>query len=325
MPVITPYQITVQHQGQEYVSLALAISEEAAIQRYLLRKLKVRRFTERQAYIDTGRVETVELYPYMTFKGEHTHAVFALNHEDAIHRTRDTFIDERPFVQPCDPWFAIERLSDDVLLLQCYMVWTKWRPEEEKSKPEKYGFNLQHLIGQAGDRKSRRTANISPGSRLMMVANLRLAMLLNFIPVTWDKNFNRPSRNPQVALERDEAGEREFVDLHKDNIGAYDCRQIYHAVGPNFATVSTETVEQVSKFCYAYGYNPDSLSMSEVTALWYKGVKGLEEARLKRELGLLDMFMEYGVKRWKKTEKTKKEKRNQTFSMSQSKASKRKN
>ena len=114
------------------------------------------------------------------------------------------------------------------------------------------------------------------------MAELRLAMLLPFIPSESLAHKNRINANERVRIEEDSRRRDQFYKLHEHNIGSRLVQRLLDTVGPELTRYAEKGVvhSAVVKFCRAYGYDANELRWAKVLGLWYEGVPGYEGARL---------------------------------------------
>ena len=286
--IVMPYKVNLnlegisvpdQFRGTE--KLALAYDSRNAMHNVLSVFCGIRSKSVRGRMIESGRVKCVKVCPYwVSDKREREKGVFAASFWEA--RSTEGF--EEPWVRPCDPWYVLNGLSDTELADQCLLVWAYRNEDSKKSdlawfvypiwaRKRKYGYGSEQW-------KEAHTG----AHRALMIAQLRLAMLLPFVP------------SRRVSGRADDLCKEEFVEetqraqacarfkkLHQDNIGIRLVNEMLDKVGPE---LTFEIEDCVQQFCRAYGYDAHFLRWTEIQALWAEGVKGYETSRIKGSVGI---------------------------------------
>ena len=175
-------------------------------------------------------------------------------------------------------------LSDAELADQCLLVWAYRNEDSVKSdlawfvypvwaRKRKYGYGSDQW-------KEKHTA----AHRTLMITQLRLAMMLPFIPSRRVCGRTDELRKEEYIEETQRAeASAHFKKLHKDNIGIRLVNDLLDKVGPE---LTSDIDDCVKRFCRAYGYDAHFLRWAEIQALWHKGVSGLEKKRLDGSLGI---------------------------------------
>ena len=124
------------------------------------------------------------------------------------------------------------------------------------------------------------------------MAQLRLAMLLPFIP--WESLAHKKTidATKRRESEEDAAARQRFRKLHEHNIGSRLVEELLVVVGPELSRYAEKSVvhSAVVKFCKSYGYDANELTWAKVLGLWHEGVPGYEKARLLGWPGKYSMF-----------------------------------
>ena len=250
--VVRPYFVTTW-EGER--RLALGFDAKTAQHRLLYIIYHIKGGIEREALMQ--RMRCVEVYPYQVGNN----FVFA---EDCIEAGESS--------KPCDPWFALNDLPDTELADQCRLIWKK---DFYKHCYLSYFVDpvYQRLRRKGPDRPKWKDP-YSKSSRALMVAQLRLAMYLLFIPSQSLAHTNTLDAIKRRESEVDAAGRGRFRKLHEDNIGSRLVDYLLDTVGPGMEWYNKDVRRDVVKLCKSYGYNPDEMTWMQVAALWHEGVPG---------------------------------------------------
>ena len=286
--IVLPHKVTLNLEGISIPDhfrctekLALAYDSRNAMHNVLSVFCGIRAKSERDRLIQSGHVKCVKVYPYWVFdERERERGVFAPSPWEA--RSTEGF--KEPSVRPCDPWYVLNGLSDAELADQCLLVWAYRNEDSKKSdlawfvypiwaRKRKYGYGSEQW-------KEAHTG----AHRALMISQLRLSMLLPFIPSRRVCGRTDDLRKEELAEEtqRAEACVR-FKALHKDNVGIRLANDLLDKVGPE---LTFEIEDCVERFCRAYGHDPHFLRWVEIQALWTEGVPGFEAKRIDGSLGI---------------------------------------
>ncbi len=286
--IVLPYKVNLNLEGISVPDhfrctekLALAYDSRNAMHNVLSIFCGIRAKSERDRLIQSGRVKCVRLYPYWVFdEREREGGVFAKSASEARHT--EGFKD--PSARPCDPWYVLNGLSDTELADQCLLVWAYRNEDSKKSDLAWFVYPVWARKRKFGYGSHQWKEPYTDAHRSLMIAQLRLAMMLPFIPSRRVNGRTDDLRKEEFAEEtrRVEACAR-FKALHKDNVGIRLVDDLLAKVGPE---LNFEIEGCVKRFCQAYGYNAHFMRWAEIQALWTEGVPGLETSRIKGSLGI---------------------------------------
>ena len=245
--------------------LALGFDAKTAQHRLLHIIYHIKGGIEREALMK--RMRCVEVYPYQVGN----HFVFA---EDCIEAGESS--------KPCDPWFALNDLPDTELADQCRLIWKKSIMDKNCAMRIFVDPVYQRLY-RHGPGRPKWKDPYTRSHRALMVAQLRLAMFLPFIPSqslahkgTLDAIKRREDVEIKQKIER-------FRKLHEDNIGSRLVDHLLVAVGPEMEWYNKDVRRDVVKLCRSYGYDPNEMTFAQVLGLWHEGVHGYRMACAKGE------------------------------------------
>ena len=262
--VVRPYRLRCW-EGE--VRLAFGFDGLRTMHRFLFVFHKVKVIAEREKLI--SRMRAVELFPYYVVN--ENRCVFA---EDCIEADLSS--------RPCDPWYVLNHLPDSELADQCRMIWKKSVMDKECAMRRFVDPVYQRLYRHGPGTKKWKDP-YTKSSRALMVAQLRLAMFLPFIPSQSLAHKNTLDAVKRRENEVDAAARNKFRELHVDNIGSRLVEDLLIVVGPELEWYNKGVRRDVVKFCRSYGYDPDEMTWMQVLALWNEGVPGYRMACVRGE------------------------------------------
>ena len=188
-----------------------------------------------------------------------------------------------------DPWFVFADADQYDLWVWAQQVWFYKKGTKEQDLRIFFPY-ITHLMTFASilQQGSVRVRMRRREQKMAIAGYLRLAFVLPLFSADQRERYkSMKKRNiPETSVDC-------FMSIHRENIGAERAWNLVAAASPKLSDVpraNQDVRNAAATLARAYGHDPETMTWSEIEALWDNGPAGLEKAKTEVRLGMHDRF-----------------------------------